>query len=125
MGKTKPSDELNCGSCGYNTCREKAIAIYHGKAEISMCMPYLKDKAESFSDNIVLARPTDLSCSTKSSGVQQINKAALKIMNLRSPPTFSETALSRVLDPKDFLNVLQTGRNMHDKRMYRRIRQVC
>ena len=36
MGKTKPSDELNCGSCGYDTCREKAIAIYQGKAEISM-----------------------------------------------------------------------------------------
>ena len=48
MGKTKPSDELNCGSCGYNTCREKAVAIYHGKAEISMCLPYLKDKAEKF-----------------------------------------------------------------------------
>ena len=32
MGKMKPSDELNCGSCGYDTCREKAIAIYQGKA---------------------------------------------------------------------------------------------
>ena len=32
MGKMKPSDELNCGSCGYNTCREKAVAIYQGKA---------------------------------------------------------------------------------------------
>ena len=35
MGKTKPSDQLNCGSCGYNTCREKAIAIYQGKADVS------------------------------------------------------------------------------------------
>lgn len=31
MGKNKPSDELNCGSCGYDTCREKAIAILQGK----------------------------------------------------------------------------------------------
>ena len=52
MGKVKPSDELNCGSCGYNTCREKAIAILQGKAEISMCLPFLKDKAENFSDTI-------------------------------------------------------------------------
>ena len=44
MGKTKPSDELNCGSCGYNTCREKAIAIYQGKAEVSMCLPYPEGK---------------------------------------------------------------------------------
>ena len=52
MGKFKPSDELNCGSCGYNSCREKAIAICQGKAEISMCLPFLKDKAESFSDTM-------------------------------------------------------------------------
>ena len=53
MGKFKTADELNCGSCGYNTCREKAVAIIQGKAEISMCLPFLKDKAESFSDTIV------------------------------------------------------------------------
>ena len=45
MGKVKPADELNCGSCGYDTCREKAIAICQGKAEISMCLPYLNEKA--------------------------------------------------------------------------------
>ncbi len=44
MGKHTPADELNCGSCGYNTCREKAVAIYQGKAEVSMCLPYLKQK---------------------------------------------------------------------------------
>ena len=37
MGKTSPEQELNCGSCGYNTCREKAIAVYQGKADLSMC----------------------------------------------------------------------------------------
>jgi len=39
--KTKPEDELNCGSCGYHSCREKAIAVYQGLAEIDMCLPYL------------------------------------------------------------------------------------
>ncbi|MHB8170892.1 MAG: sigma 54-interacting transcriptional regulator [Thermincolia bacterium] len=39
--KTKPEDELNCGACGYNTCREKAIAVYRGLAELDMCLPYL------------------------------------------------------------------------------------
>ena len=53
MGKNKPADELNCGSCGYNTCREKAIAIYQGKADLTMCLPYLKDRAENFSDHII------------------------------------------------------------------------
>ena len=40
MGKLKPEDELNCGACGYDTCREHAIAIYKGLAENEMCLPY-------------------------------------------------------------------------------------
>ena len=40
MGKFEPSDELNCGACGYNTCREHAVAILKGLAENEMCLPY-------------------------------------------------------------------------------------
>lgn len=43
--KTKPEDELNCGACGYETCREKAAAVYQGLAEIDMCLPYLLAKS--------------------------------------------------------------------------------
>lgn len=39
-------DELNCGSCGYISCREYAIAIAKGLAENDMCLPYLIDKLE-------------------------------------------------------------------------------
>jgi len=53
MGKNSIQDELNCGTCGYSTCREKAIAVILGKAEISMCLPYMKEKAESFSDAVI------------------------------------------------------------------------
>ena len=84
IGKFKPSDELNCGTCGYNTCREKAIAIIQGKAEFSMCLPYLKDKAESFSDTIVNNTPIGFIVLNEKLEVQQINNAMLKIMNLRS-----------------------------------------
>ncbi|MBR2876160.1 MAG: 4Fe-4S binding protein, partial [Clostridia bacterium] len=82
MGKFKPSQELNCGSCGYNTCREKAIAICQGKAEISMCLPFLKDKAESFSDNIVKNTPNGIFVLNEQLEVQQINEAARKVMNI-------------------------------------------
>ena len=118
MGKTKPSDELNCGSCGYDTCREKAIAIYQGKAEISMCLPYLKDKAESFSDTIVRSTPNGLIVLNEKLEVQQINKAALKIMNLRSASDILGDQVVRVLEPKYFMQVLSSGRNIHNKRMY-------
>ena len=60
MGKFKPSQELNCGSCGYDTCREKAIAIYQGKAEISMCLPYLMEKAENVNDTIARNSPNGI-----------------------------------------------------------------
>ena len=57
MGKTTKIKELNCGSCGYNTCREKAIAIYNNKANITMCLPYLSERAESFSDTVISNTP--------------------------------------------------------------------
>ena len=40
MGKFSREDELNCGACGYDTCREHAIAIYKHLAESEMCLPY-------------------------------------------------------------------------------------
>ena len=39
-----PEDELNCGACGYETCREHAIAIHRGLAEDEMCLPYTIDR---------------------------------------------------------------------------------
>ena len=118
MGKVKPSDELNCGSCGYNTCREKAIAIFNGKAEIEMCLPYLKDKAESFSDTMVRNTPNGLIVLNEKLEVQQINAAALKLMNLRSASDILGDQVVRIMDPADFDEVLSSGRNIHSKRIY-------
>ncbi len=118
MGKTKPEDELNCGSCGYDTCREKAIAIYHGKAEISMCLPYLKEKAESFSDCIVNNTPNGLIVVNDALEVQQINAAARKIMNIRSASDILGDQVVRILDPTVFLKVLETKRSIRDQRVY-------
>ncbi len=118
MGKFKPSDELNCGSCGYDTCREKAVAIYQGKAEISMCLPYLKDRAESFSDTIVNNTPNGIVVLNESLEVQQINTAARKIMNIRSADDVLGEPVIRILDPKPFLDVLGNGRSVQDQRVY-------
>ena len=118
MGKFKPSDELNCGSCGYNTCREKAIAICQGKAEISMCLPFLKDKAESFSDTIVKNTPNGLIVLNEELEVQQINEAARNIMNIRSSTDVLGDLVVRIMDPKDFMEVRNTGRDIRNKRVY-------
>lgn len=118
MGKTKPEDELNCGSCGYNTCREKAVAVLQGKAEISMCLPYLKDKAESFSDCIVNNTPNGLIVLNENLEVQQINASALKIMNLRRASDVLGEPVVRIIDPTAFVKVMETHRGIRDKRAY-------
>ncbi len=118
MGKFKPSDELNCGSCGYDTCREKAVAIYQGKAEISMCLPYLKDKAESFSDTIVKNTPNALIVLNEKLEVQQINNAARKMMNIRSASDVMGEPVIRILDPSLFLDVLNSGKAIQNQRAY-------
>ena len=118
MGKFKESDELNCGSCGYNSCRDKAIAIIQGKAEISMCLPFLKDKAESFSDTIVKNTPNGLIVLNDNLEVQQINAAACRIMNIRSESDVLGEPVIRILDPTLFMQVKESGRSVRDKRTY-------
>jgi signal transduction histidine kinase len=44
MGKFKEADELNCGACGYETCRQHAIAVIKGFAEDEMCLPFTIEK---------------------------------------------------------------------------------
>ena len=118
MGKFKPSDELNCGSCGYNSCREKAIAIYQGKSEISMCLPFLKDKAESFSDMIVKNTPNGIIVLNENLEVQQINEAARRLMNIRSSSDILGDQVVRILDPLVFMQVLRNGRDICGQRVY-------
>ena len=118
MGKFKPADELNCGSCGYNSCREKAIAIIQGKAEISMCLPFLKDKAESFSDTIVRNTPNGLIVLNENFEVQQINAAARKIMNIRYESDVLGEPVVRILDPAVFMSVKSSGRSIRDQKVY-------
>ncbi len=118
MGKTKKSDELNCGSCGYNTCREKAIAIYQGKAEISMCLPYLKEKAESFSDCIVSNTPNGLIVLNEQCEVQQVNDAAKKMLHIRNDSDILGDQIVRILDPVPFLKVLETRVNLKNEKVY-------
>ena len=118
MGKTRAADELNCGTCGYNSCRDKAIAVIHGKAEISMCLPFLKDKAESFSDTIVNNTPNGLIVLNEDLEVQQINRAARKIMNIRSASDVLGEPVVRILDPTVFNKVKNSGRTVRDQRTY-------
>ena len=118
IGKTKPEDELNCGSCGYDTCREKAIAICQGKADISMCLPYLREKAETLTNKLSNIVPTALLLLNEDLEIQQINKAALHLLNLRYESDVLGEHIVRVMNPKDFMTVLSVGKEIVNKPVY-------
>ncbi len=118
MGKTTPDKEFNCGCCGYPTCRDKAIAVCQGKAEIEMCLPFLKEKAESFSDTIISSTPNAIMVLNEDLVVQQINQAAMKLFKLTSPDDIVQAPIVRLLDPSDYLNAVLSGRGSVNKRRY-------
>lgn len=118
MGKHRPEDELNCGSCGYDTCREKAVAVFLGKADLNMCLPFLKDRAESFSDNIISNTPNGILVLNEQLEVQQINSAACRMLNLRAASDVLGEQVICILDPKPFMDVRQTGRGIRDRAVY-------
>lgn len=60
IGKTTPEQELNCGSCGYPTCRQKAIAVFQKKADSTMCLPFLRERAENMSSMVIENSPNGI-----------------------------------------------------------------
>lgn len=115
MGKTKPEDELNCSSCGYATCRDKAVAIYQGKASIEMCLPYLREKAEKFSDIVTTNMPTGLLILNNQLEIQQINPAASRIFDLkRAKDLYGEPVIS-LMSPKPFYTAKDKNRQITEE----------
>lgn len=106
MGKTKKEDELNCGTCGYATCRDKAVAVYFGKAEISMCLPYMMEKAASLSDKIIEATPNAIITVDKELNIRQINDACLELFGIADAKDVIGKNVSMIMSPDNFLSVL-------------------
>ena len=82
IGKETPLDELNCGSCGYKTCRDKAIAVYNGLAEPNMCLPFMRQKAETLTNVIFEATPNMIIMVNEALEVIEINPAAKRFFNV-------------------------------------------
>lgn len=82
MGKYTKEDELNCGACGYDTCRAKAIAVIQGKAEVSMCIPYMREKQEDYANIIIEAMPGLLVTVDYDLNIIQMNKAANDLFDI-------------------------------------------
>ncbi len=106
-GKNGPADELNCGACGYDSCRDKAIAVLRGFAETEMCIPYMRRLAEQRTDRIIETSPNGI--------VMLDDKLAIISMNPAFRKMFlcSEAVLGRhvsyLVDPEPFEKII-TGK---------------
>ena len=118
MGKTSPEKELNCGSCGYPTCRDKAIAILEGKARIEMCLPFLKEKAESFSDTIIHNTPTAILVMDEDLIVQQINPSAVRMFKLRDAKDILHEHVVRILNPQNYQMIVNAALHTQSLKHY-------
>ncbi|HBE76672.1 MAG TPA: histidine kinase, partial [Firmicutes bacterium] len=103
-GKNGPEDETNCGGCGYSSCREKAIAVIQGMAEPEMCIPYMKEKAESFSNTVIDTTFNAVIVVNKEMIIQEFNPAAYRMFNRKNSAPKGEP-LSAFIDPGDFEKV--------------------
>ena len=83
-----------------------------------MCLPFLKDRAEHFSNSVLNNAPNGIIVMNDKLEVQQINRAALSILNLRSASDVLGEQVIRILDPQDFMQARDTGRSVRDRRTY-------
>lgn len=115
-GKTSSEKELNCGSCGYNTCREKAIAVLQGKADIRMCLPYMRELAESMSNTVVENTPTGILIINSQLTIEEFNPAAARLLGLKDDVIGKP--VTSILPSDDFYEAMKNDKKIADHRQY-------
>ena len=117
-GKLKPEQELNCGACGYPTCREKAIAVYQGKAEVTMCMPYMRERAEYISNEILSYTPTAIVALDSRLNIQALNSAACRMFRVTDSKTFSGRYISELVESEVFEEAVMQQENILNRKVF-------
>ncbi|MDO5519168.1 MAG: [Fe-Fe] hydrogenase large subunit C-terminal domain-containing protein [bacterium] len=116
IGKSDPSHELNCGACGYSSCREKAIAVFQGKAELSMCIPYMHDKASSMANVVMDTTPNVIIMVDSDMKIVEYNAAAERYFHYSKEQALS-MYLYEIVDHSDFQYVLDTKSSILGKKV--------
>lgn len=106
IGKYTPEDELNCMACGYDSCREKAIAVLEGLAELNMCMPFMRRVSEQKFDTLIKYNPSGIVTLNQKLEILHMNDAFKKIF------TCSDAILGKniayLIDPDPFEKLTTT-----------------
>jgi iron only hydrogenase large subunit-like protein/uncharacterized Fe-S cluster-containing protein len=99
-GKSDPGQRLNCGACGYDSCREKAIAVAQGMAELEMCIPYMRRLAERRTDRIIETSPNGIVILDKDLNMISMNQAFKTFFSCSD--SLLGKNISCVIDPAPF-----------------------
>ena len=124
MGKFTPEGELNCGACGYNTCREKAKAVLAGKAEISMCVPFMRERQESYSNKIINVMPGILVTVDYQLKVIHMNQAARDLFDPLHKKELIGAPVSDLMDDYSLVNLISFDKNRSDDQIYLEDRKI-
>ena len=116
-GKMKPEDELNCGSCGYATCREKAWAVYNGYADIEICLPYMRQRAESLSFEIIQNSPEGIIVLDADMNILEINNKGRELLGICDPNAKGHAAVD-FFNPIDFVNAYNQKKHVDCEKMH-------
>lgn len=115
IGKFSKDKELNCGACGYPSCREKALAVYLGKAQVYMCLPYMRERAESISNIIINNTPNAIFALDKNLNIQEVNSSAQTMFRLGNQSLEGKNIVE-ILQGNEFEKVLESGENIYDEK---------
>ncbi|MDD3253273.1 MAG: [Fe-Fe] hydrogenase large subunit C-terminal domain-containing protein [Lachnospiraceae bacterium] len=115
-GKMRPDDELNCGACGYPTCREKAIAVFQKKAELNMCIPFMYEKSQSFANLVMETSPNVVLIVNDSMKIMEYSAVGEKYFG-KTRAEALQMYLYEFIDPVDFQWVFDTHQNIHGKKV--------
>ena len=116
IGKDTPEKELNCGACGYNTCREKAIAVYQRRSDLGMCVNYMYEQVRSLSEVIMSVTPEMIIIVDEELKIKEFNNAAEVAFNISRDEAVTKY-LYEIIDAEDFQEVFQNRRSIMNKKV--------
>lgn len=115
-GKRRPEDEFNCGACGYSTCREKAIAVFQKKAELNMCIPFMREKAESLANLVLETSPNIVLIVDKDMKIMEYSAVGETYFGKTRQEALA-MYLYELIDPADFKWVYETHQSIRGKKV--------
>ena len=116
MGKLTHADELNCGACGYNSCREKAKAVLDGMAEMYMCLPYMRNKAESLTNVIFDQSPNIIMLIDEDLNVKEFNPTSERLLKVSAQEAKGKP-IGLLMDDSGFASVIRTKNSIYKQKM--------